>query len=150
MLPPSLRPARPPIVHAEASRHLYQLLRQIRAAGVSPGVTLNPATPLAAIEDVLPLVDQVLVMSVDPGFGGQRFIPASLSRIAALRERLDAAGLNVLLSVDGGVKADNAASIVAAGATVLVAGTAIFSPDYPVADGIVALRHAAADDAPRD
>lgn len=113
-------------VHVEASPHLHRTVQAIRELGARPGVTLNPATPLAAIEEILPDVDLVLVMSVNPGFGGQSFIPSSLDRIRRLRATLDALGSNAELEVDGGIKPDNAAELIAAGATVLVAGSAVF------------------------
>lgn len=132
------------IIHVEACCHLHRAVEQIRSAGLSPGVTLNPATPLVMLEELLPHVDQVVIMSVNPGYGGQQFIPSSLSRIAALRRRLTETGLNVLISIDGGVKPDNAGQAVAAGADVLVAGTAVFGPGHTVAAGVAALRRAAA------
>ncbi len=131
------------IVHIEAAPQIDRLVRRIRAAGVKPGVTLRPATPLESILDILPEVDQILVMSVDPGFGGQPFIPASLERIAALHAHRLAHGLATLISVDGGINAQTATPVVAAGADVLVAGSAVFTPSRPVADGLTALRHAA-------
>ena len=111
-------------VHVETSPHLHRTIQQIKALGVRAGVTLNPATPLAALEPILPDVDLVLVMSVNPGFGGQSYIPASTGRIRALREQLDALGSEAWLEVDGGVKADNVGEVVAAGATAYVAGRA--------------------------
>ena len=131
------------IVHVEASRHLHRAIEQIRTAGARPGITLNPATPLSALDEILPLVDQVMVMAVDPGFGGQQFIPASLRRIGALRRRLTDERLSALISVDGGIHAGTAGSAVAAGVDVLVAGSAVFNHDHPVADNIAALRRAA-------
>jgi ribulose-phosphate 3-epimerase len=131
------------IVHVEASRHLHRAIEQIRTAGARPGVTLNPATPLSALDEILHLVDQVVVMAVEPGFGGQQFIPSSLRRIAALRRRLTEEGLSALISVDGGIHAGTAGPAVAAGADVLVAGSAIFNHDRPVAANIAALRRAA-------
>ena len=132
------------IVHVEACRHLHGVVQQIKAAGARAGVALNPATPLWTLDEILPDLDEVLVMSVNPGFGGQEFIPGSLSKIAALRRRLNEAGLDTLISVDGGVNAESAGAVVAAGADVLVAGSAIFSAAHTVADGIAALRAAAA------
>ncbi len=127
-------------VHQEACPHLHRTLQQIRQAGVKPSVVLNPATPLAAIEEVLGDVDQVLLMSVNPGFGGQSFIPATVDKIRRLRALLDARGLQrVDVEVDGGVNAETAKQVLAAGANVLVAGNAVFKqPDYRVA--IAALR----------
>lgn len=121
-------------VHVEAVRHLDRTLNRIRELGMKPGVVLNPATPLEAVREVLPLCDMVLLMSVNPGFGGQSFIPYVLDkvrRLAALREQLQ---LNFLIEIDGGVVADNAAQIAAAGADILVAGSAVFGqPDLAAA-----------------
>jgi ribulose-phosphate 3-epimerase len=128
-------------VHVETCPHMHRTLQQIRELGVKPGVTLNPSTPLMALEEVLPYVDLVLIMSVNPGFGGQTYIPASTARIARLRAMLDERGLTeVEVEVDGGIKADNAAEVVAAGATVLVVGSAIFNQRASVAANIAALR----------
>ncbi|WP_448582139.1 ribulose-phosphate 3-epimerase [Thermaurantiacus sp.] len=113
-------------VHPEAGPHLHRTLGRIRALGKRAGVVLNPATPLAAVEPVLDLVDLVLVMSVNPGFGGQAFIASALPRIAALRRMIDRSGRAIDLEVDGGIGPDTAADVIAAGATVLVAGTAAF------------------------
>ena len=118
-------------VHVEACPHLHRTIQSIKEHGVKAGVTLNPATPIASLQEILGDIDLVLIMSVNPGFGGQTFIPSVLKKIADVRARLDAIGSQALLEVDGGVKVDNARDIVAAGATVLVAGSAIFSkPDY--------------------
>lgn len=118
-------------VHVEACRHLQRTVDAIRKKGCRPGVSLNPATPLGALEDVLPDVDLVLLMSVNPGFGGQTFIPQVLDKIRRLRRMLDAAGREILLEVDGGVKVDNVGEIAQAGVDVLVAGSAIFgTTDY--------------------
>lgn len=131
-------------VHVETCPHLHRTLQQIRELGVRPSVTLNPATPLVSLEEILEDVDQVLVMSVSPGFGGQSYIPASTAKIARLRHMLDERGLeHVELEVDGGIKPDNAAEIVAAGATVLVAGSAVFNPEASVAANIAMLREGA-------
>jgi ribulose-phosphate 3-epimerase len=127
-------------VHQETCPHLHRTLQQIRAAGAKPSVVLNPSTPLSAIEEVLGDVEQVLLMSVNPGFGGQAFIPATVDKVRRLRAMLDGRGLGqVDIEVDGGINADTAKQVVAAGATVLVAGNAVFkSPDYAAA--IAALR----------
>ena len=118
-------------VHVEAPRHIHRTLQSIRGRGLGVGLTLNPGTPLSSIKALLPEVDMVLVMSVNPGFGGQTFIPASLERIRRLREQIEAAGLSVLVEVDGGVTPRNAAEIREAGAEALVAGSAIFgAEDY--------------------
>jgi ribulose-phosphate 3-epimerase len=113
-------------VHPEAGPHLHRTLQRITALGKRAGVVLNPATPLEAVEPVLDLVDLVLVMSVNPGFGGQAFLASALPRIAALRRLIDGSGSAIELEVDGGVDAATAPQVIAAGATVLVAGTASF------------------------
>ena len=113
-------------VHPEAGPHLHRTLRQIRHLGAKAGVVLNPATPVDILDWVLDDLDLVLIMSVNPGFGGQSFIDNQLRKIEAVRKRLDATGHTALLQVDGGVTAANAAACVAAGATALVAGTAVF------------------------
>jgi ribulose-phosphate 3-epimerase len=121
-------------VQVEACVHLHRSIQLIREAGVKAGVVLNPATSLGALEWVLEAVDFVLVMSVNPGFGGQQFIPSSLEKITRLREMIQARGLSTLIQVDGGVNAGTIAAVAAAGADVLVAGSAIFgSPDYAAA-----------------
>lgn len=126
-------------VHAEASTHLHRTLQQIRALGKRAGVSLNPHTPEDVLRYVLPLCDLVLVMSVNPGFGGQAFIPEVLPKLAALRRMIDAAGADIDLEVDGGVKPGTARQVVEAGADVLVAGSAVFgAKDYAAA--IAALR----------
>jgi ribulose-phosphate 3-epimerase len=128
-------------VHAEACTHLHRVLGQIREAGVKAGVVLNPHTPVSTLENVLDLVDMVLIMSVNPGFGGQKFIPAALTKIARVKEMLTACGRadQVDIQVDGGVDVNTAPLCVRAGATCLVAGTAVFGkPDYGAA--IAALR----------
>ena len=118
-------------VHVEACRHLHRTVTAIRAAGRQAGVVLNPATPLHTLDEILPEVDYVLLMSVNPGWGGQSFIPRVLDKVAALRRRLDDAGLPARLEVDGGVTLDNIASIAAAGADILVAGNAVFGGGDP-------------------
>jgi len=121
-------------LHPEAGPHLHRSLQAIRALGCSPGVVLNPATPLSMVETVLHEIDLVLVMSVNPGFGGQAFIRSQLPRIAALRRMIDATGRDIALQVDGGVTAATAPLCIEAGADVLVAGTAVFgAPDYAAA-----------------
>ncbi len=113
-------------VHPEAGPHLHRTLMRIGALGKKAGVVLNPATPIGAVEPVIDMVDLLLVMSVNPGFGGQAFIESALPRIAALRQLIDRTGRDIELEVDGGVDPGNAGRLVAAGATVLVAGTAGF------------------------
>ena len=113
-------------VHPESGPHLHRTLRRIRELGARAGLVLNPATPVETLDWTIDDVDLVLIMSVNPGFGGQSFIDASLRKIEAVRARLDAAGSDAVLQVDGGVTAANAAACVSAGATALVAGTAVF------------------------
>jgi ribulose-phosphate 3-epimerase len=126
-------------LHPEAGPHLHRSLQTIRALGKQAGVVLNPGTPLAAVEPVLDLCDLILVMSVNPGFGGQSFIRSQVGRIAALRAMIEASGRDIALQVDGGVTAATARECIAAGADVLVAGTAVFgAPDYAAA--IAAIR----------
>lgn len=120
-------------VHAESTRHLHRTLEHIRASGMRAGVALNPATPVSTLEEVASMVDMVLIMSVNPGFGGQSFIPGSTDKIRRTRALLDAAGSKALIQVDGGVSLANAAELRAAGADVLVAGNAIFGAADPVA-----------------
>jgi ribulose-phosphate 3-epimerase len=128
-------------VHVEACPHLHRTIQSIKERGVKAGVTLNPATPIGSLQEILGDVDLVLIMSVNPGFGGQTFIPSALKKIAAARTMLDQIKSHALLEVDGGVKAENAREIVAAGATALVAGSAIFcQQDYTAT--IAALRAA--------
>jgi len=117
-------------VHAEACPHLHRTVQHIRELGVRAGVALNPATPLEVLQHLLPELDLVLLMSVDPGFGGQHFIPFVLDKVADLRRRLDACGSTADLEVDGGIKLENCRDVARAGATILVAGSAVFgSPD---------------------
>lgn len=113
-------------IHPEAGPHLHRTLQAIKASGAKAGVSLNPGTPADAIDTVLDLVDLVLVMSVNPGFGGQSFIESALAKIAAVRAKIDASGRDIILEVDGGVNTATASRIIAAGADALVAGTAIF------------------------
>lgn len=121
-------------VHMEACTHLHRTLQQIRASGRRAGVSLNPHTPEDALRYVLPELDLVLVMSVNPGFGGQSFIPQALRKIERVRAMIDAEGKDIDLEVDGGVKPGVARQVIAAGADVLVAGSAVFNtPDYAAA-----------------
>ncbi len=129
-------------VHVEACTHLHRTVQQIREAGINAGVTLNPATPLISIEEILPYVDLVLVMTVNPGFGGQKYIPTSTQKIKQLRRQLNDRGLESYLQVDGGVKAGNVSEVVAAGADVIVAGSAIFGGSNSVAENVAAFRDA--------
>ena len=122
-------------VHAEAAYHLHRLVQSIREhKGVKAAVSLNPATPLEALDYVLGDLDMVLIMSVNPGFGGQAFIPSQLDKIRGLRKRIDDRRLDLEIEVDGGIKTDNAAEVAAAGADILVAGSAVFgAKDYAAA-----------------
>ena len=132
------------IVHAEACPHLHRTIQAIRELGAKPAVAINPATPLVAIEEVLADVDQVLIMTVNPGFGGQDFIPACLDKIRRLRTMLKARGLAAVeIEVDGGVHGKTIAACVEAGATIAVAGSAVFNAKASVADNLAALRRAA-------
>ncbi len=129
--------------HPEATRHVDRTLQIIRDCGCRPGIVLNPATPLEWLDWTLGSVDLVLLMSVNPGFGGQAFIPSALDKLAEVRRRIDASGREVRLEIDGGVKVDNAGAIARAGADTFVAGSAIFgSKDY--AATIAAMRRAIA------
>ncbi|MBD8525132.1 ribulose-phosphate 3-epimerase [Pseudomarimonas arenosa] len=117
--------------HPEASEHVHRTVQLIKSAGCQAGLVLNPATPIEVLDYVLEELDLVLLMSVNPGFGGQAFIPSALSKLRAVREKIDRSGRSIRLEIDGGVKADNIAEIAAAGADTFVAGSAIFNaPDY--------------------
>jgi ribulose-phosphate 3-epimerase len=117
--------------HPEASRHVHRTIQLIKSQGCQAGLVLNPATPVEVLDWVLEDLDLVLLMSVNPGFGGQGFIPSALDKLRAVRERIDNSGRAIRLEIDGGVKADNIAEIAAAGADTFVAGSAIFNaPDY--------------------
>ena len=129
-------------VHVEACAHLHATLEAIRSSGLRAGVTLNPATPLCAIEEALPYVDRVLVMTVNPGFGGQQFIPGTLPKIERLRRMLDDGGLDVELAVDGGIKGETAPAVVRVGARTLISGSGIFGHPEGIASGVRALREA--------
>lgn len=117
--------------HPEASEHIDRTLQMIRDLGCKAGLVFNPATPLHYLDHVMDKVDLILIMSVNPGFGGQAFIPEALNKLAAARKRIDESGRDILLQIDGGVKIDNIAEIAKAGADTFVAGSAIFGkPDY--------------------
>ena len=115
--------------HPEASRHVDRTLQLVRDSGCRSGLVFNPATPLDHLQHVVDKVDMVLIMSVNPGFGGQSFIPAALDKLRAVREIIDASGRDIRLEIDGGVKVDNIAEIAAAGADTFVAGSAVFGSD---------------------
>ena len=127
-------------VHVETCTHLHRTIHRIKKLGAKAGVTLNPATSLTTLEQVLPDVDLALIMSVNPGFGGQEYIPSSTAKTRCLRQMLDSIGSSAWLEVDGGVNAGNAAEVVQAGADVLVAGSAIFGGTNSVAKNVSALR----------
>jgi ribulose-phosphate 3-epimerase len=129
-------------VHVETCPHLHRIIEQIKEVGLKAGVTLNPATPLSSLEEILPEVDLVLIMSVNPGFGGQKYIPASTAKIARLQAMLNAIDSEAELEVDGGINADTIAEVVEAGATVLVIGSAIFNQQAPIAENVRRLRAA--------
>ncbi|MEN8686725.1 MAG: ribulose-phosphate 3-epimerase [Desulfuromonadales bacterium] len=129
-------------VHQEAVPHLHRTVQQIKSLGKRAGVSLNPATPVESLDVILDDLDLVLIMSVNPGFGGQTFIPSALDKIRVLRQRITQRGLATELQVDGGVKLDNIRDVVAAGADVLVAGSAVFGTDNYAAT-ITALRQRA-------
>ena len=129
------------IVHAEACSHLYRTVTRIKEEGSQAGVAVNPATPLSAVEEVLPLLDMVLVMSVNPGFGGQAFIPAAVDKVKRLKGIIDWGRWTAQIEVDGGVKADwTAEESVKAGATILVSGTGIFSDNQTIAQAMGSMR----------
>lgn len=127
-------------VHAEAASHLHRTVQRIKELGCRAGVSLNPASPLSLIEEVLVDVDLVLLMTVNPGYGGQEFIPSMLLKIARLRQLLDEGDLPAELEVDGGINADIAPKVVEAGGRVLVAGNAVFGQGIPVAEAMARLR----------
>ena len=118
-------------VHVEADAHLHRTLTSIKTAGAQAGVVLNPATPIESLTEALPYADYVLVMSVNPGFGGQKFIPTSIDKLRRLRRMIDDRQLDVRIEIDGGVDLENIASVVAAGAEIIVAGSAIFGAANP-------------------
>jgi ribulose-phosphate 3-epimerase len=119
-------------VHIEACKHLHRNIQQIKALGMKAGVALNPHTPVVLLQDILQDIDMVLLMSVNPGFGGQSFIPHTIEKIRLLRKMIDDRGLKVDIEIDGGVTLQNAAAIIDAGATVLVAGNTVFSSADPI------------------
>jgi len=134
-------------VHPEAGPHLHRTLQAIRGLGKKAGVVLNPGTPVESIAHVLDLTDLIMVMTVNPGFGGQAFIASQLAKIATLRRMIDATGRDIVLQIDGGITAKTAPSVLSAGATCLIAGTAVFgAPDYAAA--IAAIRESAPYPAP--
>jgi ribulose-phosphate 3-epimerase len=130
-------------VHVEVATHLHRIVQEIHARGKRAGVCLNPGTPISAVEEVLPLVDQVMVMAVNPGWSGQPFIPSAIGKVSRVRELIDGAGYRAEIEVDGGVKTGNAHACAAAGANVLVAASAVFNDEGTIAENIARLRAAA-------
>ena len=137
------------VVHPEAGSQLHRAIEQIRGHGIRVGVAINPGTPLSAIEEVLPEVDMALIMSVDPGFGGQEFIEDVLPKVRRLRRLLDERGLAVEVAIDGGITPETAPRCVEAGVRVLVAGTAIFNERASIAENMARLRESATQEEPR-
>jgi len=129
-------------VHIEVSSHINRTLESIRRLGKRAGVCINPGTSVSAIEESLPDVDQVMVMTINPGWGGQQMIPAQLEKVRRIRQLLDAGGYAAEIEIDGGVKVGNIASCVAAGANVLVCGSSVYNSEKSVAESIAALRAA--------
>jgi ribulose-phosphate 3-epimerase len=129
-------------VHVETCPHLHRTLQQIRDLGVKPGVTLNPATPAVLLKEILPMVNLVLVMTVNPGYGGQKFIPSTLQKIAEIRRMLDEIGSSAWLEVDGGVAENTLPELIAAGANAFVAGNAVFNHPEGTEAGVKALKSA--------
>ena len=128
----------------EAADHLHRVVHQIKDLGARAGVALNPTTPLSAIEEIITDADLILCMTVNPGFGGQTFIPGSLNKVRRLRDLIDQGPYSAELEVDGGIKPDNVATLVEHGVDVIVAGSAIYSDAPSVGEGIDALRNAIA------
>ena len=127
-------------VHAEVCPHLHRMVESIKEAGCKAGVSLNPSTPLSALDEILPVLDLALLMSVNPGFGGQQFIESTIGKIARLRHKLDELGLAAELEVDGGITAEIAPRVAQAGARVLVAGAAVFNKRESVSQAIARIR----------
>jgi ribulose-phosphate 3-epimerase len=131
-------------VHPEAGPHVHRTVQRIKSLGLRAGVALNPGTPAKMLDYLIDEVDLVLVMTVNPGFGGQTFIPTSLERIRRLRAMIDAVNPDCALEVDGGIKASNLGRVVEAGADTIVAGSSLFTPGRPVAEAMAGLRAAVA------
>lgn len=129
-------------VHMEACPHIHRTIQLIKELGIEAGVALNPATPLGLVEEIISYVDLILIMSVNPGFGGQVFIPGTLGKIARLRKMLDERGLDVDVEVDGGVTIDNAPSLVKAGARVMAIGNSIFKAEVGISQALQNIREA--------
>ncbi len=127
--------------HAEATPHIHRAIQQIKECGTKAGISINPSTPLDAIEEALPFADLILIMSVNPGFGGQSFIPEVLPKVKRLRQMLDEGGYHAEIEIDGGIKSHTAAKVVRAGARVLVSGSGIFNDQESVSEAIAKLRN---------
>ncbi|MGN8816882.1 ribulose-phosphate 3-epimerase [Oribacterium sp. HCP28S3_H8] len=127
-------------VHQEACRHLDRTIHQIREAGLKAGVALNPATPVSTLDCILPMVDLVLIMSVNPGFGGQKLIPYTLDKIRTLRRESEEAGMDLTIGIDGGVNLQNLTSVLDAGADFIIAGSAVFQPNNKIEENVNAMR----------
>lgn len=127
-------------VHQEACRHLDRTIHQIREAGLKAGVALNPATPVSTLDCILPMVDLVLIMSVNPGFGGQKLIPYTLDKIRTLRRESEEAGMDLTIGIDGGVNLQNLTSVLDAGADFIIAGSAVFQPNDKIEENVNAMR----------
>ncbi|MFC1998325.1 ribulose-phosphate 3-epimerase [Chloroflexota bacterium] len=131
-------------VHAEACKHLHRTVETIKELGVKAGVSINPATPLELIDEILPSLDLVVIMSVNPGFGGQKYIMGSETKVARLRKKIDDLGLSCEIEIDGGITAENASRVVAAGADALVAGSAVFNKKETIAEAIAKIKNSIA------
>jgi ribulose-phosphate 3-epimerase len=129
-------------VHVEATPHIHRTMGEIRRLGAKAGVCINPGTPVDAVDPIFDMVDQVMVMAVNPGWGGQKFIPSALDKVSWLRQQIDARGLNVSIEVDGGVNLETGPRCALAGADVLVAGSFVYNDKAPPADNVRALRQA--------
>ena len=127
-------------VHVEADVHLDRTLRYLKECGVRAGVAINPGTSLASLQEILQLADYILVMTVNPGFGGQKFIPSSLNKIRKLRELIESNGQNTRIEIDGGIGAENLRDVIAAGAEIIVAGSAIFNPRKDASEAVKELK----------
>jgi ribulose-phosphate 3-epimerase len=131
-------------VHAEACTDLHRIVENIKELGVKAGVSINPATPLELIDEILPSLDLVIIMSVNPGFGGQKYIEGSENKVVRLRKKIDDLGSSCEIEIDGGITADNASMVVAAGADVLVAGSAVFNKKETIAEAIAKIKNSIA------
>ncbi len=131
-------------VHAEACKHLHRVVENIKELGAKAGVSINPATPLELIYEILPSIDLMLIMSVNPGFGGQKYITGSEDKVARLRKKIDELGISCEIEIDGGITADNALKVVNAGAQVLVAGSAVFNKKETIAEAIAKIKNSIA------